>query len=200
MTASDDALQVAALVEHRGRQYTVRCEPAAEREDCFTGWVLFAGDTRVVDLPMRDVLGAYTPREPHLTDTAISALDDLTAFMSDAGVVDWKQLAAAVAEGRRLNPVAQLILDANRKAENRRRQKLAREHERLTYSPGFSSGMALGQWAGWGAWESTPMGRRDQAGVRALAELDAEIARLVEFRERLAQAINTNDRTETAGE
>lgn len=195
--ASDDTLQVAAWVEHQGRKYTVGREPADTRLDYRTGWPLLAGDARIADLPMHLVMAGYTPRVDDLVAAATEVLDDLAPFMNDAGVVDWSRLATASAQGLRLKPITDELLADRRKAEDRRRQKLAEEHERLRRE--FFSGMKLGMWAGRGDYSTLKMDFRDESGVLALAEFDAEIAKLVEFRDRLANAISpTNATAESA--
>lgn len=66
------------------------------------------------------------------------------------------------------------------------RLDLALEFERLS---NVGVGLSLGVWAGRGDWASMSQGYRDQHGQRSLTKLDDHIARLTEFRERLAAAV-----------
>jgi hypothetical protein len=67
------------------------------------------------------------------------------------------------------------------------RQILAREFERLSQT--FDVGLSLGTWAGRGDWAKWSQVYRTNSGQRALTELDALIARLTEFRGRLAAEV-----------
>lgn len=54
-------------------------------------------------------------------------------------------------------------------------------------------GIRLGMWAGRGDWASLSDAARDQAGVRALHELDCALVDLAAFRDRLASVVLATD-------
>lgn len=66
------------------------------------------------------------------------------------------------------------------------RLNLARAYETASAS---TIGIELGVWAGRGDWVTCSREHREQAGRRALADLDAQIARLTAFREKLAAEV-----------
>lgn len=187
--ASTETQALVAEFEHQGVTYSIRHERAADRPDCFPAWILFRGDQLVAELPMREVMEGYTPREHDLLGTATDVLVGLEPFFSDAGVVDWMALTLYAAKGGRLNGATTLLLAKYHKDEDQRREKLFREHEQLTSTIPWPSGFSLGMWAGLGSHRTVRYDHRAECGARAVTELDAQIAALVEFRNRLAEMV-----------
>lgn len=74
------------------------------------------------------------------------------------------------------------------------RQQLWIDFDRAS---GNGVAVALGSWAGCGSWAHLSLDFRDKQGRRALAELDALVKRLTEFRARLNDALATDTTTDT---
>lgn len=69
------------------------------------------------------------------------------------------------------------------------RLHLSREFESLSSAVALNVGLSLGVWAGRGDWAGCAQAHKDREGHRALAELDARLARLAAFREQLAAEV-----------
>lgn len=71
------------------------------------------------------------------------------------------------------------------------RRAIGHEHD-LAADAASAVGLPLGVWAGRGDWAGYSADFRDEAGRRALAELDAAIAGLVVVRDKLAHAVSAD--------